>query len=315
MAAPRLSVVLVTDAYETIQPVVARLAQQTVRDAIELVIVGPTGTPLAPERGELAGFAAVRVIELEAIEPLAPARAEGVRAATAPIVFLGETHTYPYTDWAEALIAAHAEGWTGVVPMLRNANPDGAISWANLLFDYGPWCEGRPAGEVERVPIYNTSYKRSVLLEFEDLESLLTSGNELVLRLRAKGHRLYFEPAARIDHVNVSRPRAWIEERYVAGVMIAGSRLEHWSRGRRLLHACTWPAIPLVLLSRLVQPVRRLRARQPLPRGTYGVMLVSAVVTAFGEAVGYIRGAGTSAEPRLTEYELHKVRYTAGGPR
>ena len=314
VATAKISVVLVTDSYETIQPVVARLALQTVREAIEIVIVGPAGETLAPDRPELAGFAGVRVVEFDPIVPLAPARAAGVRAATAPVVFLGETHSYPHPGWAEALIKAHAQGWAAVVPALGNANP-GAISWANILFDYGAWMEGPPAGEVDCIPIHNSAYKRSILLEFADLEHLLSGGNELMLRLRANGHRLYFEPAAKLDHLNMSRPVSWIAERYVQGLIVARSRIGDWSRARRLLYVCASPAIPLVIFSRVIEPVRRLRRRQPLPRGTYGALLANALVLAVGETVGYMRGAGNEAARRLAEYELHKVRYVSGVPR
>ena len=313
VAPAKISVVLVTDSYETIQPVVARLALQTVREAIEIVIVGPAGETLAPDRPELAGFAGVRVVEFDPIVPLAPARAAGVRAATAPVVFLGETHVYPHPGWAEALIRAHAQGWVAVASAFGNANPDGALSWANLLFDYGTWMEGRPAGEMDDVPIYNTAFKRSVLLELADLDRLLAGGNELMLRLRANGHRLYFEPAARLDHLNVSRPVSWIGERYLAGLLVADSRMHSWSRARRLLYACAWPGIALVLLSRVIEPVRHVRDREPLPGGTFPALLAGALLSALGEAVGYVVGVGSKTVPRMTEYELHKVRYTSGG--
>ena len=74
------------------------------------------GMPAFRLRGKtVAGFAAFRVVEHDPMQ-LPAARAAGVRAAGAPVVFVGETHTYPHERWAEALIAAHEHAWTAVTP-------------------------------------------------------------------------------------------------------------------------------------------------------------------------------------------------------
>src|SRR6476469_6688062 len=104
---PELSVILVTDRYETIRKVISHLRQQTVRDKLEIVIVAPKGQALEFEPFAFQEFAAVRLIEADSVLPLAEPRAAGVRVASAPIVVIGETHAYPHPEWAEALIKAH----------------------------------------------------------------------------------------------------------------------------------------------------------------------------------------------------------------
>lgn len=76
----------------------------------------------------------------------ARARAAGVRAATAPVVALAEDHAFPAPGWAEAFIERHGEGWAAVGPVISNANPRSATSWANLLIEYAPWLEGARGG-------------------------------------------------------------------------------------------------------------------------------------------------------------------------
>ena len=49
---------------------------------------------------------------------------------------------------------------------MRNANPKSAISWANLLIEYGPWLDPAPAGKASHLPGHNSSYKRDVLLGY-----------------------------------------------------------------------------------------------------------------------------------------------------
>ena len=93
--APRMSVVLVTDRYETIRGVVQRLARQTVADQLEVVLVAPSSAGLEPDAADVAPFHAHRVVEVDDIMPLWVSRAAGVRATTAPIVTVGETHALP----------------------------------------------------------------------------------------------------------------------------------------------------------------------------------------------------------------------------
>jgi hypothetical protein len=289
---------------------VRRLRAQSVVSELELVIVTPRPVALRQEAAELGEFAALVVVGVDGLVPLAAARAAGVRAATAPVVFVGETHTYPVEGWAEALIAAHAGDWAAVVPGFGNANPSGALSWAAFLTDYGSWLSSLEAREVSRIPTYNTAYKRAALLEFGPrLERLLATGDELIVDLRAAGRRFVFQPTARIDHVNVARPSAWLVERYLGGLLTANSRMERWSWGRRLLHAAGSPLIPAVVLGRVATGVAAARRVHGVTLAVYPALLLGAVVSAIGELGGCLGGPVAGAERRMTEYEIHRLRY------
>jgi hypothetical protein len=163
-----LSVVLATDTYETIRPVVDRLRRQTIPTQLEVVLVGPRALQQDAERTAFGEFAAVQVVDFGSAIPLPAARAAGVRRASAPLVFIGETHTYPHPGWAEALLRAFDQPWAAVVPAVDNANPGSAVSWAAYLSDYGKWGYDRPAGEMQDPLLYNTAYRRSVLLDLGD---------------------------------------------------------------------------------------------------------------------------------------------------
>ncbi|HYN80420.1 MAG TPA: hypothetical protein VES88_02885 [Gemmatimonadaceae bacterium] len=311
MSAARMSVILVTDRFETIARVVDRLHAQTVADQLEIVIVAPSKAELDLDETAMEGFAALKVVELGNIDPMAAARAAGVRAATAPVVFLGETHSFPEPDFAAALLRAHEQAWDIVVPGVGNANPDGVWSWASFLMDYGQWSDELPAREIGGGPTWNVSYKRAALLELNGvLERALASGDELPVTLRERGHRAYFEPAARIGHINVGR-RGWTDERYLSGLMVGSHRKGMWSLGRRLFYVCASPLIPVVILSRIARPVRVLRRSGALPRGIRSALIIGAVVRTVGEVVGYLAGATASARGRMEQYELHKMRYVA----
>ena len=237
-----MSAVLATDRLETAARTLACLRAQTIRDRLEIVLVSTSGEPLDIARDELAGFAGDVLVVPEKPVSLPFARAAGIRAARAPLVFVAETHGFPHPEMAERLVAAIRPPWTAAVPGFCNANPDGAVSWSNLISDYGQWLASLPGGERSTCPPYNTVFQRSfVAEELERDEYALAPGYDLVARLRAGGHRIYGEPAAQLDHVNVSHRRTWLPQRFVAGRSQAAVRVTE-----------------LVSLSS-----RRVRARQP----------------------------------------------------
>jgi hypothetical protein len=309
---PALSYVLITDHFHTIARVVRQLGEQTAHRELEVVIICPSASALEADDKALTGFANVVVKEVGALHPLSAARAVGVRAATAPIVFLGETHSFPHPGFAAAIIAAHREPWDVVIPGLDNANEDGAMSWASFLTDYGFWLRHLPEGQVSAAPTWNVAYKKELLLELGDgLGPALTGGDALAESLRARGRTIYFQPSARLDHVNCSRTvREWMDERYLAGLVIGAHRKDRWPPSRRWAYVLASPAIPAVILRRTMRPVRAALQHRRLPRFTIPALISAALVRTWGEVVGYVAGARLDQEERMEEYELHKMKYT-----
>lgn len=306
--------VLVTDTWATILPVIERLEEQTIRNEIEIVLVLPPGEVETVDVASLREFAQVRLVGVESIIPLGIARAVGVRAATAPLIFIGETHSFPHPGMAQALIAAHEPGWTVIVPALYNANPDGAPSWAGFLAGYAGWTDGTPAGEIESAPLFNVSYRRSFLLELGDrLARVLTEGEDMATELRVRGCRIRFDPAAGVDHANISFFFPLLRQRLLAGRVVAGGRSASWAWPRRLAYALGSPLIPVVLLGRYRSGITRTIRRQRPPAGTLPVLVLGSVFEAAGEMLGYACGEGFTTRARYDELEVHRLTYTAAG--
>jgi hypothetical protein len=303
---PELSVVIATpDRFDSIAATIAHLQRQTARQRLEIVIVAPSIQELRPNASALDGFACFQVVEVGTVNSIGRANAAGVRAATAPLVALAEDHAFPDPDWAEALIAAHRQPWAVVGPVVRNANPVSAVSWADLLIGYGPWLEPAQAGEVDLLPGHNSSYKRALLLEYDaELERRMEAETVLHWELRAKGHRLYLEPAAKIAHINFARWHAWVPVQFHQGrVFAAGrARIENWSFWRRLVYTGGSPLIPLVRLARLM------RQRHPVFWRVLPTLLCGLIIDGVGQGVGYALGAGNSKQ-RLAAYEFNRVRH------
>jgi hypothetical protein len=313
LAEPRLSFILATDNFTTIRPVIERLRRQTARDQIEIVLVAPSASAVNTVTAHRDEFAAIRIIH-DPMDNLGPARAAGIRAASAKFVFVGETHSYPHPRLAEAILQYHSGPWSVIIPAFGNANPKGALSWAGFLCDYGGWVEGIPPGQISHIPLYNAAFLRQALLALGDrLAPALSHGDELYVALRDAGHKAYFEPAARLDHVNVASFWHWVKERYAAGIMIANSRALRWPVYRRVLYVLASPLIPIALCSRVVPGVWSTVRKKEVPRSTLFWIVIGMIVKSAGELAGY---AGASVGPwecQMHEYEVHKLAYAGSG--
>ena len=313
---PRMSVVLVTDRYETIRGVVQRLARQTVADQIELVITAPSGAGVEPDPADVAPLHGHRSVEIDDIIPLWRSRAAGMRAATAPVITVGETHALPRAEWAETVLAAFDAGRSVVVPGIANANPDGAISWSGLLSDYGRWSRALPAREVGPAPAHNTSFARDFIEGLGDrLDELHSPGFDVGGAVRDQGRAVWHEPRAVLYHINVSRIPSWWRERYLHARVMATRRARPWSGARRLVYICGSPLIVPLVLRRIWPGYRATRAAEAMPRMTVGCLAVGAVFMAIGEVMGLVFGATDAHVRGANEMEIHKLRYTRHGVR
>ena len=162
MSALKLSFVLVTDTMSKIEGVLEALDHQTERNALEVVVVLPAAE--AVDEGRFGGYGAFRVVRVDSIMPMPAARAAGVRATTSPVIFIGETHSYPHPEFVRELIAAHDGPWDIIVPGLVNAIRAGLAAGHRFLLDYGYWLAGLRHRVTERSHL-NASYKRNVLME------------------------------------------------------------------------------------------------------------------------------------------------------
>ena len=303
---PALAVILITpDRYETIRRTVETLRAQTARDRLELVIVSPSDETLEPDDEQLGDFSWVHTVEIGELVSTAQARAVGVRAATAPVVAFAEDHSFPEPGWAEALIRAHADGWSAVGPDVRNASPESVVGWADALLGQRA-IDPERAAVVADLPGRNSSYKRELLLSYEDeLDAMLEMETLLHWDVRAKGGQLYLEPAARTSHVNHGHLPDFVREHFYVGRMFAAQRARRWSRGRRLAYAGAAPLIPFVRLSRILPAARRSSRRYGLLPRVLPALLLGLAVAAAGELLGYAAGPGSSGR-RIVDVEFHR---------
>jgi Glycosyl transferase family 2 len=311
--APQLSVILVTTGdYAVSRPAVRNLTRQT-GVALELVLVGPPEFDAGlsdADRTDLAAFAAWRHVDVPVGTSFDNARAAGVRAAGAPIIAFTEDHAFPRPGWAAAIVRAFDHRWTGVGPVVENANPGSSVSWANILLEYGPWMPPARGGAWPHIPGHNSAYRRDALLALGDrLPVMIEAESVLHWALGAEGHAFALAPDARTRHVNFSRLYPSLQLRFHGSRQFASRRCGRWPAGRRAAFAAAAPLIPLVRLARVVGlPV--LTSRPGLLVRVLPALAISLVVSAAGELVGYVTARpGRATTAYLTDIEFDRERF------
>ncbi len=301
---PLISIILPADTAATISPVLDHLRLQSLGHSVEVVVVIPhvEACLLAPDE--------VTIVPVNSIYPLNRARAVAVRAAAGKFVFMGETHSFPRPGMFDAIAAAHESGATVVVPMLENENPTGLVSWAGFLSGYASWTQGRERGELDSAPLFNVSYSKSFLLSFgESLDSVMLIREDIKRRVADAAGSMFFEPAAKVGHVNIARARDWLPQRVVAGRTIGSTRSASWARGRRFAYGLAFPLIPLVLMRKHRRGIARTMRENRLSYSVLPVLALGMYFQAWGEMLGYVLGKSPSAARRYDDYEVRQLDF------
>jgi hypothetical protein len=88
---PLMSVILQTPkTYETLKTVVSCLQMQTVKEKLELVIIGPSLKEMNIDKHDLTPFCKYQIIETGKLKELTEGRAIAIHAASAPLVSIME---------------------------------------------------------------------------------------------------------------------------------------------------------------------------------------------------------------------------------
>jgi len=311
--APEMSVVVVSlSSYQRIRRTIAALRAQTAMRRLEIVVVAPSREVLDLNEADLGEFCSFQVVEVGAIRSTGGAIAAGFQRAHAPVVAYAEEHSYPVPTWAEALLLAHKKPWAAVGAAIVNANPGTVISWANLFTDFGPSVAPALAGVTSRLAWHHTSYKRDLLSVYkpEELQSYLETEGFLHQALEDRGYQLYFEPAAKSNHVNVSTILSLIRCEFVGGRLFGAARARHnnWSIARRVLYVLGSPLVPVLRLRRTLRDVRRAGRFETLFPRILPSMVTALVAHCIGEIAGYALGAGDAAWQRVP-CELNRCEF------
>jgi hypothetical protein len=260
---------------------------------------------------QLECFASFKVVEIGPFETLHEPRVAAVRQSSTNIVAYTEDHCFPEPGWAEAMIKAHEGPWAAVGPIIGLANPKLHIAWVSYFMQYGAWVDASNAvgGVSTDIAGHNSSYKRDVMLDYgDDLDQIMIFESVLHEDLRDRGHKLYVETSARAYHVFITLLKPFCFEHYLIGRLLASTRGQRWSLGRRLVYFFGSPLIPLVRFIRIMAMIRRHGWQKDLLPGILPSLTMGLLSSAFGEMTGYALGVGRAAEDSV-DLDINRWRY------
>jgi len=310
---PLVTIVLPTDRHATIAPVLDRLRRLQAPERLEVILVSPETEVLRAAVADEYAFHSVRVCHTDALGPLGAARAIGVRHASAPYVFLGETHSYLWPDALDPLLTPLQRDAADVtVPGFVNGNPTGSFSWAAFLAAYSRWGAALDPRLLTECPAYDFVARRDVLTDTGSaLPTLLSDGVALNEALRARGGRILAVPEARIDHVNIEAAWPCLHELYLIGISIGTRRAAQWSLPRRLVYIAGSWLVPAVLLTRTRHGILAALRTERIPVLALPTMLLLFAAKALGEVVGCVGGGRSEHDAMQARYEIRRLDYAS----
>ena len=213
-----------------------------------------------------------------------------LRASAADVILLTEDHCVPRNDWVRRMLDARAPDRAAVGGRVEFVADASALDWAFYFVDFFRYAGPVPAGPSPRVSVCNVAYDRDRLDAVRDVWRVRFQETEVNEALRARFGPLWMEPESEVAmHRSVSLRDA-LYERYAFGRLFACARIEHVPVSRRLLYAALAPALPAVLLSRML--VKALRAAHLLRHFLRALVPITAMVMcwSWGEWLGYLTG-------------------------
>jgi hypothetical protein len=308
---PLLTAILITpDTFAHINGTLRALELQTIREQIEVVLVVPSaaGQHLDERRKRL--FAGFKILEVGHIRYAGEAIARAVYAAGADIVAYAEEHAFPEPEWAQYLVEAHKGPWAAVGAAVLNANPKTNTSWAHILSCFATILHAPQSMETSSLGWHQISYKRSLLLNYDDLGRWLETEGLLLTDLAKSGHRLYLEARAVTRHLNVSVFSLALKSARTGGRLWGAERAayEKCNFAKRLLYAATTPLACAARVKRVIFDwIASGKGRRELYRGL-PELLLQTMFHGYGEVLGYLFGAGNSRMSRCC-MELRRYEY------
>jgi hypothetical protein len=300
------AVVVMPRGIDELAGALARLDGQTCRDRIEVVLVHTSAHAHEIDAARFRLFGSFQTVALEQVPAVAAAFCAACRVATGQILALVEDHVLLDPGWAAAVLSAHTAPCAAVAPLMANANPRTAVSWANFLSSFHEAIGAATAGPVSCGPGHNTSYKREVLCRYgAELQALYQSERSFHYRLRRDGHAIWYAPEARLAHLNISIPWQALRHSLLGGALFGRYRSRNMSAPERLLRTAGVPLVPLLRLFRILQDVRR-ASIGGIPRSAWGLLGLLLAGHAAGEALGYWNLTG-EIEARYEFFELHRL--------
>lgn len=288
--APALSVVVVSlGSAASFRDVLHALADQRGAPPLEVIVPVDERVRATLDAGNVS-LRGARIVAVPGRVSSWVLRAEGVRAARAPLVATLEDCALPGAGWAARIVAAHAGSDAAVGGPVEKRLPDGAVGWAMYFFDYGRYVPPLGSARVSYLSACNVSYKRAALERVRETWRDAMHETDVHWALLGKGETMLLDEQVVVQLRREVTLRAARDEVRAHGELFGRGR--RMSAPARVLRVLTAPILPFVLLARSATPL----LRAPGLIGPWFRALPAAAVLAAAWAVGEVRGYLTRSQ-------------------
>jgi hypothetical protein len=227
----------------------------------------------------LRGSAGATVFELRSL---------GVQKARGRLIGMLEDHAAVCDGWVQTIFVGHAICGGPI----ENEPEGSAHDWALYFIEYGIYMPPMRAGETPMLSGVNIAYDREMLLSCRGVWEKAFYETDVNAAFVQAGHKLILLPDACVRSRLRMPFREAMEHLFTGGMHFGDFRTAKYGRLGRMLWLAAAPAIPFVLLFRIIRitatrrPARLLQIVRALPWLLSLVMAWSA-----GEATRYARRA------------------------
>jgi len=222
-------------------------------------------------------------------------RLAGVCAASAPLIAVTEDFCAPAEGWAEALLEARERLDASVLggPVARHCGS--SAEWALTFIEYGRYFRREPEGQVTDLPSINVAYDAERLRAALPASAKGIFEVELHTWMRAHGGCFWRVPGALMLDENKTLLGCATRTQYHHGRLFGGGRVQGRSLWVRLARAAVAPAVPAMLLGRIMREAGAAGQLGKVLRCLPALLLLLGAWS-IGEAVGSLFGPGQSGE-------------------
>jgi hypothetical protein len=265
-------------------------ALRTQRDAPDFEVVAVCDPKITGIERVRQRFPEARILANQGQRTPLELGSRAVRECRGELILFTKDQCVPNPNWVRTMVDAQQEGRAAVGGRVEIAPDASPTDWAFYFVDYFRYAGPVEAGSAPFLTVCNVVYKRSELEAIRpvwDDSFVETAVNEA---LRARFGTLWIHPGSEVTIYRHVTLRTAVTERYAFGRLFGWSRIATWSSGRRLLYALFAPALPLLLLGRMVTvALRSRRLAGALVRSLLPLTLI-VLARSWGEWLAYLTG-------------------------
>ncbi len=288
---PRYSVVIpARNAASVIAECLAALADQTIAESGEVIVVDDGSTDLTVWRANSVSIPHLRVLNQAAIGKSA-ARNAGLAEARGNIVLFTDADCIPTADFAERILAPFADPTvTGARGVYRSQQTSLVARFVQVEFEEKYRCLAASqarAGRIDFADTYATAYRRDVLVALGGFDESFVGAEdaELSFRVVANGYRLVYVADAIVVHRHPTTLRDYFARK--ASYAFWRAQVFHRYPARMARDSYTPRTIPLQMAFAILLPGAVLLAPLAVRLGGRRAKRVTGI-TAWALTVGFI---------------------------